>query len=312
MGTLSAWLTMEPQAAGEAAQAIIDHAMNCEPGLDERPLLASQLAGETLYEQDDFAMTSEAFWFQTSGGVQFSYQLGGSVRANLPSEALREEFDLFLWGTVYGAVAWFNAMVPLHASSVVLAHDRDAGEVGQFLPHAVAFSGDSGSGKSTIAAGLTAGGARQLCDDTLVVVPCQGGLVALPDRKPLKLWEDSLELLRFAPSGAIKALPGKSFAEPKRRQETPCLLTDLYVLGAGEDVEVEPILGQAKLERLIDAFYRSAIHFKRTGHRAHGELMTSLASGMRMWRLKRPCDKMHFARELGEIEARLRARDSDI
>ncbi len=60
---------------------------------------------------------------------------------------------------------------------------------------AVAFLGESGRGKSTIAASFAAAGSRFLTDDGLVVEPAGKGFRILPSHPSLRLWQDSQEAL---------------------------------------------------------------------------------------------------------------------
>ncbi|MDR3514715.1 MAG: hypothetical protein P4M00_02790 [Azospirillaceae bacterium] len=90
----------------------------------------------------------------------------------------------FLFGTVLAIVFQRRGLLPLHASCV---------RVGD---KAVAFAGDSGIGKSTLAAILWTRGYQPLADDVTVVdTNAHGGPAVLPSFPRLKLWRDSLEHL---------------------------------------------------------------------------------------------------------------------
>ena len=66
-----------------------------------------------------------------------------------------------------------------HASAV----EVDAG--------AIVFAGESGRGKSTLAAGFAVNGFRFLTDDGLVLEPAGEGYVVLPSHPSIRLWTDS-------------------------------------------------------------------------------------------------------------------------
>lgn len=295
MGIQSVWADRDAMQAGTQAQTLLAHAMACDPATAE-VLSPDRIPGKLLFRQDKFTLTQLGFWFETSGGVRFSYVIGEAVRAEIPDPTLQDEFQLFLWGTVYGAVAWLNDLIPLHASAVSLGSRRESSG------RAIAFTGASGAGKSTLAAGLTARGASQLCDDTLVLAPSADGLVALPDPKPLKLWEDSLSMLKIAGAGAISAVPGKHFAQPTKRSDKACLLTDLIFLEQGEALSLAPITGREKLVVLPEALYRGIIHIKRGDAVFHGQMMATIAQHVRFWTLGRPCNPDQFEAELAMIE----------
>ena len=88
---------------------------------------------------------------------------------------------LFLLGSALGALFFQRGFFPLHASVVVI-NDQ-----------AVAFTGDSGAGKSTMAAWMSKQGYPILCDDTCVIrFDDSDGPVAFPGFPRLKLWKDTL------------------------------------------------------------------------------------------------------------------------
>lgn len=88
---------------------------------------------------------------------------------------------LFLLGSALGALYFQRGYFPLHASVVVIDGK------------AVAFAGDSGSGKSTMAAWMHTQGYPLLCDDVCVVrFGAADAPLAYPGYPRLKLWRDAL------------------------------------------------------------------------------------------------------------------------
>lgn len=98
------------------------------------------------------------------------------------------DIGLFLLGSVFGALCHQRGLLPLHASCVA------------FGGRAVAFTGNSGVGKSTLAAMLTRQGFPLLADDVTVV----DGTLALPAFPRQKLWADTLAHLAVAPGRRIR------------------------------------------------------------------------------------------------------------
>lgn len=78
---------------------------------------------------------------------------------------------------------------------------------------AAAFLGESGRGKSTLAASFAAGGHRFLADDGLVVKAAGAGFAALPGHPSLRLWEDSRRALL---SAAGEAAPSVQYTDKAR------------------------------------------------------------------------------------------------
>lgn len=261
---------LPPAKAGAAAQACLQQAMAV------RRAQIPPLEGAILFEEDGFALTADGFRFTTPSGIGFHYRLGQQVIAEVNGAAQEAELPLYLWGTVYGAVAWLNGMAALHASAVTLGGK------------AIAFTAPSGGGKSTLAAMLAMRGLPLVCDDTLVLAPASEGPIAIPDAKPLKLWPDALELTGVAATGAIPAVPGKHYGQPPTRAHQPTVLRHLVMLAPGDKPELEQLRGSDKLAVLSDALYRPAIHAGRRDDDFHAQMMLALAGSLEAWVLRRP------------------------
>ncbi|MBA4164154.1 MAG: hypothetical protein C0510_05925 [Erythrobacter sp.] len=276
---------LAPVRAGAAAQACLRLAMTL------RRAQVPPLEGTVLFEEDGFAMTADGFRFTTPSGIEFHYRLGGQVIAEVNGPAQEAELPLYLWGTVYGAVAWLNGLAVLHASAVSIGGG------------AIAFTAHSGGGKSTMAAMLVREGLPLVCDDTLVLAPSSGGPLAIPDAKPLKLWEDALELTGLAATGPIHAVPGKHYCQPPARADHPTVLRHLVLLAPGENLALEQLYGGAKLALLAEALYRPAIHAGRRDDGLHGKIMLGLARSLEVWILRRSQD---FRRSEAPVELVMR------
>lgn len=248
-----------------------------------------ELTGTVLFDDGHFAMTRDAFRFTTPGGVEFGYRRGESVTVAPVGEALTDERELYLWGTVFGAVAWLNRLVPLHASGLVCG--------GQ----AIAITAPSGGGKSTLAAALSSHGFSYLSDDTLPLSLDAEGVFALPDGKPIKLHRDSLELLALQPTAPITSVPGKFYVAPPGRGTQPAPLRHLFVLDDGPKVAIEPISGSDKFEHLLDTFYRDFVHLALGDEVRHRQILLDLSRSLKFWRLSRPMSKTGFHSHVAEI-----------
>jgi hypothetical protein len=101
---------------------------------------------------------------------------GTRVEARPLEGAIEESFRTYLLGQVLSFALLRQGIEPLHATAVV----SPAG--------AVAFLGDTGAGKSTLAAAFLATGGRLLTDDLLVTARRGGGYAAFPGPMRLKLY----------------------------------------------------------------------------------------------------------------------------
>ncbi len=252
------------------------------------------LEGVPLIADGNLTLTRRGLDFVTPGGALISYRLGGSIAVTKPGDQARDDTSLFLWGTVFGAVAWLHDLVPIHASSVAAGG------------RAIAFTADSGGGKSTLAAALSHRDFRHICDDTLVLVPEGRRFWALPDGKPLKLWDDAATRMGCKNLTPIPTIAGKSYVEVFDAAEQPFPLTDLILLEPGDAIRLEPIEGGAKLELLAQALYRGFIHAARVGVDEHAEMMLNIGQNLRFWRLVRPMEVTQFDPEADAVAGLLR------
>jgi hypothetical protein len=98
---------------------------------------------------------------------------------------------------------YLNQVLPLVLSKLgKLVFHASAVEIGA---GAVAFVGESGRGKSTLAASFAVSGCRFLTDDGLVVEPSGEGFEVLPSHPSIRLWDDSEAAL--IPPAARRAPP---------------------------------------------------------------------------------------------------------
>lgn len=103
---------------------------------------------------------------------------------------------------------------------------------------AVAFMGESGKGKSTLAAGFATSGYRFLTDDGLMVEACGSGYQVMPSHPSIRLWQDS-EVALIAPD--TPTAPALEFTSKSRFLagetipfcDTPRPLRLVYFLGDG-------------------------------------------------------------------------------
>lgn len=245
-----------------------------------------------IFQNSYLRLSENAFVFEMSGGARFRYDLGQHLKLDCHDDGLMDECELYQWGTVYGAVGWLNNLVPLHASCVVRSRS------------AIAFTAESGVGKSTLAAALSSQMFPLLCDDTLMTASCDGIVYALPDGKLPKLSADVADLLRLPKHRPVPLSQNKYYCEPSYRMENPIELRDIVFIEDGPKLSLNHITGSLKLEMLGGALYRSFIHQALHNHYQHAEIMLGLANGLRCWKLQRPRN-LHELPQLAERIANL-------
>jgi hypothetical protein len=247
--------------------------------------------------------------FQTRGGREYLLTLRGTGRVlvrNGEEILVQPEADADPSAVLSGpvqAVLWHQrGLLPLHAS-VIAVGDR-----------AIALSGHSTAGKSTLAAVLAGRGHTVIADDICVVDGgVAGGATVLAGSSRLRLWRDALDFLGIDPQTLERAAAGKQ----------------KYVLDCGTDCRGErrPLAavivlsrqtnGSVTIERLRGAGATGAlhgvVHMRRParalarGPAIFASLTRLIAAGVTVWRLKVPDGADHLADAarlaLGVLEA---------
>jgi len=112
----------------------------------------------------------------------------------------------------------------LHASAVQLADGR-----------VLAFTGESGWGKSTLAAALQARGARLLADDSVWLKPVDGRVQVVPSYTGLRLNDDSIDSLKLGDeswSSVSHYSAKRRLSQPDADDEANLWLDALFLMGA--------------------------------------------------------------------------------
>lgn len=114
--------------------------------------------------------------------ARYYIRAGRQIQVEAAPQVEAKDLRLFLLGSALGAIYFQRGDFPLHASVVVVNGNG------------VAFTGDSGAGKSTMAAWMNAQGYQLLCDDVCVVRFDENDCPMVHSGFPrLKLWSDALD-----------------------------------------------------------------------------------------------------------------------
>lgn len=109
---------------------------------------------------------------------------GNRVVVDMNSDVAEHDMRAFLFGSVIGTVIHQRGLVPLHISALRTPDGL------------VAFTGESGAGKSTTAAMMhRKTGLPLFTDDMAVIRPWEEDLVLYAGVRRLKLWNDALDLI---------------------------------------------------------------------------------------------------------------------
>ena len=245
------------------------------------------------------------------GVGRFSLRAGRQVLVEPQAGASEHTLRSLLLGPVLATVLFQRGFLVLHASAVAL---RDAhGNWG-----AVAFLGESGEGKSTMAAALHARGFPLVADDIIAVPPrhnapvsntntpgtasgaadAAGPPLIFPGFARLSLWPRSVAAIGQA-VGQDPLLAGSSrhklYCRADAGFSTHALpLRCVYVLGAGEDVGVLPLAPALRVVELARHSYRAVLLHPRD-RAAQFERCGALAGVAPVRQLRRPRDLARLA-----------------
>jgi hypothetical protein len=156
---------------------------------------------------------------------------GGRITCRRFDEALPESFQVYLLGQAISFALVKNGLEPLHATCVVIDGK------------AVAFLGNSGFGKSSLAACCLEAGHRLLTDDLLVLQATPAGFQAYPGPPRIKLFSEMAgRFLGEIPSGMPMNNESQKLVMPlesERICSDPVLLAALYAITAPGETEQE-------------------------------------------------------------------------
>lgn len=255
------------------------------------------LSGATMVGPGE-ALSPDAFLLSLPNGLRFHYQRGEGTICTRPSGIAEAEVALFHAGSVHGAIAWLNGMVPLHASAVM-----HQGAV-------AAFTGHSGAGKSTLAAALTQEGFPLFADDVLVLaLSAEEALLAMPGHKRLKLWGDALALTGLTASESVRPAMDKYYVSPPLlEQNAPAPLTTLYFLDPPSEAPcaIQPIKGAERFNRVRSAFYRPHYGAALMSAAETFQRVTAIATRLSLYTIDRPRDRRLFSSNVTRVAGAVR------
>lgn len=201
-----------------------------------------------LYDDGYWQMNHNEFAMKVAGVGSF-YACNGEEAEYAPETGVtRESVELYLNGSVYGAILHQRKILPLHGSCF---SDQGIG---------VMLCGESGAGKSSLTAAFCLSGSEFLTDDVTPLL-FRGGkpyIQALSDR--IKLWDHSLKQLGLVNIGMKRIDPGtdKYYYDIEADMQRNSSLDMILVLAVGEGykIELREITGASKVSTLRNEIYR--------------------------------------------------------
>ena len=248
-----------------------------------RKVIEPRLVSEPLYDELYWQMNQREFAMQVDGVGSF-YACNGTEVEYAPADgAGNNEIELYLNGSVYGAILHQRKILPLHGSSF-----RHNGIT-------VVVCGDTGAGKSSVTAAFCLDGAEFLTDDVTPVVikegiPC---IMALSDR--MKLWADTLKQLEKEVDGLTNIhRRTDKFYLPMERAPGDFFRPDLVLLIEVKeygDADFSEVTGAGQFTALRAEIYRPEyLPGMPENEQAYFETILAVCRNTRMIRITRPAE----------------------
>lgn len=239
-----------PRSVHTLAPARAPAGTDCDVAVTFAPL--PDLPCEELVNEDlEVSRCGDGMMIRVDEVGRFLVRGGSSVVADPLPGASADEVDLYLAGSVMGAVLHQRGILPLHCN----AFDCDG--------RAILLCGDSGAGKSTLAAWFEARGHALLTDDVCAVTfSSSGEAFGHPGMPRLRLWDDALS----ASGRDARASRPVPWADGKfelrmahRRALRPLPIAAIYHLREaqpGEAFAITPLAGLDGVDAITTNIYR--------------------------------------------------------
>lgn len=234
--------------------------------------------------------SEEAVVYLKDAGV-FLVQGGRQIVVIPAPEASEHLIRLALVGTVMAILLHQRGLLVLHASVV----NMQGG--------AVAFLGNSGEGKSSMAAALYARGYCIITDDVAPVSWDQGKAAICPGFPQIKLSREVADCLGYHSNELQLLHPQLKKRGYRLRQDFPQLplpIRRIYVLESGDEVKIEPLKPhETVMELSRHSRLTSLVH---AGEASHFLGCAKLAKEFNVYRLQRPRNLALLPELVGLVE----------
>jgi hypothetical protein len=207
----------------------------------------------------------------------------------------------FLFGPCFGAIAYLNHVLPLHASAIETTYG------------CVSFIGRSGAGKSTMVAALSKRGHTIHSDDVCMLRTMSNGeLMSWPGIRWIRLTDDAALALDYVQATAPRT--GRKHTlmlERGRLPVAPSIPRAIYALEESAEEEVSSITrlrGARAAERIIANAYRPQLAHEIGAWPWAVACCVAIADRVPVFLLRRPRDFTRLAATLDLLEAHIAAQ----
>jgi hypothetical protein len=257
--------------------------------------VANHLPGAVELDPDCFA-TPTQYLLNIQGVARYLVTAGREIVVDLAAAAPALDVRGYLLGSIFVVLCQQRGLLPLHASAI-------AGKSG-----VVAFLGNSGQGKSTLAAHLAQRGFRVLADDVCLIDATEpSAAMVIPTAPWLKLWRTSLKSLGREAEGLDRVFTDDDkYRLPLAPVLTPEPILRLVFLEGNElastTTEIEEVPRVQAVPLLMNLTHHSYL-LEATGQQEENFLRCGrVLSQARAYRLIRPWGLMHVESTVDALE----------
>lgn len=192
-----------------------------------------------------------------------------------------DDIRVFMLSSGMGALLHQRELLPMHASAVEMN-----GVVAMFM-------GNSGTGKSTLAAAFSKKGARVLADDISLIRHPENSSILVPAFPQVKLWEDSLTKLQDSPGNLkkVRAELGKYWKTiTERFQDQPKTVALAFLLSPvnNDNFSITRLKGIEKFNVLKNNTYKFRFIHSTGLEKNHFGNISRLANNITLFKTERP------------------------
>jgi hypothetical protein len=207
-----------------------------------------KLVASPLYDDGFFRLNQNEFSMDVEEVASFYACDGNYISLVIDPKATKANIELYLNGSVYGAILHQRKIMPMHGSCFV--HNNQG----------IMLCGESGAGKSSLTAAFVLDGNEFLTDDVTAILFSNNEpfIWTMSDR--IKLWEDSLLQLNQNKEGLDRIDPEteKFYYPISSYKESTFILNHIFLIEIHDKPEIvfQDITGAEKVTALRTEIYR--------------------------------------------------------
>lgn len=228
-----------------------------------------------------FQGSSSEFLLKVPNAGKIFVANGDTICVDKNSGAPWDDIRVFMLSSGMGALLHQRELLPMHASAIDLN-----GRVAMFM-------GNSGVGKSTLAAAFSKRGAHILADDISLIRHTEENSLLVPAFPQVKLWEDSLKKLEDNPQDLkkVRAELGKYWKTiTERFQDQPKPVTMAFLLSPvnTNEFSINRLKGIEKFNVLKNNTYKFRFIHGSGLEKNHFGNISRLANNVAVFKTERP------------------------